>query len=158
MAVARPQDAEEIRLGNFLADFSIKVIQACIGAKIPVCLENPSASRLWHLPALVKFASRKESLKRRVDMCQHGSSHKKSTRVQSWFCHGGQELQQRCQGARGLCSATGLPHVILEGRDKVTKATLTSQVSAYPASFAADAGDLLYDSQQELELSLLGCV
>ena len=42
----RPSDAEKVRAGNVLAQFSLGVSEDCSAAKIPVTVENPNASRL----------------------------------------------------------------------------------------------------------------
>ena len=42
----RPSDAEKVRTGNVLAQFSLGVFEDCTAARIPATVENPSTRRL----------------------------------------------------------------------------------------------------------------
>ena len=151
-ALARSLDREKIELGNRTAKFTLKIIKAAIKHQTPVAVENPVASRLWqvlHDEGLFQVGTSMVT-----DMCQHGSVHRKRTRVVAWKAQTSEDLCKRCEGTRGLCSASERPHVVLQGRSTAGE-PLTKAASVYPASFSRAGAGLLYSSSEEQDLAWL---
>ena len=89
-----------------------KVIRIRKRKKINFVIENPLTSMLWkftELNALIRDMSQA-----RVDVCQYGERWRKRTKLIGDI----NELpsfERVCKGK--VCSATGLPHFKLEGKD-----------------------------------------
>eukprot|EP00959_Pyramimonas_sp_CCMP1952_P216891 4535807-Pyramimonas_sp.AAC.1 len=71
-----------------------------------------------------------------MDMRQFGTPFKKPT---------------SCTGKSGICSSTGLPHLILQGRDKGAPARRTELAAAYSPQFARAAARALIHSANALK-------
>ena len=124
-------DQARVKTGNILADFSALIFETCEKMGIPVCLENPSTSRLWLLPRF-KRLSAKSSVQFQVsDYCQDGKPWRKRTGLMSSRVDLRPCVKQ-CQSRRGICSRTGKPHIQLCGSKQGT--FLTLQAQPYPAA------------------------
>ena len=77
-----PRDCAKLAAGNRMLKLCIRIIKAARAAGIPVALENPGSSLLWHHPTfrqLLGHASVHD-----FDYCQYGKPWRKRTKVVSW--------------------------------------------------------------------------
>ena len=129
-------DKQKIQMGNATMRFTCLVISLCIKFSIPCFLENPHSSLMWLVPRLVRVCGFDCSTKFVTDFCQHGARWRKRTRIQAWFGHDCPDLNKRCCGHKGICSATSKPHIVLTGQDPVTKQLWTHLAQPYPVKFS----------------------
>lgn len=141
-SLGRPDDEAKIKLGNDVLRSTVAIIRACAANAIPVALENPAASRLWHGPGMAELRRHVACREVRVDFCAFGAAWRKPTRVLTWHCGPLECLQRRCKGRGGLCGRTKRPHIILQGRSKSGQLR-TSAASPYPREFAMAAAQVL---------------
>ena len=100
------------------------------------CIENPATSRLWLAPRIRRLGQLRGVEKVMTDMCQWGSSWRKSTSLWAWGLDLASFQDVRCQGSkRGTCSRTGLPHFRLEGKDSAGN-WKTKRGEVYPTPLA----------------------
>eukprot|EP00959_Pyramimonas_sp_CCMP1952_P268920 5623051-Pyramimonas_sp.AAC.1 len=78
-----------------------------------------------------------------MDMCQFGTPFKKPTAVACWNAGVFPSLCKSCTSKGGLCSPTGLPHLILQGRNKGAPARRAQLAAAYSPQFARAAARAL---------------
>ena len=140
------RDAAKVRTGNRLFHVSYRVIELRIRLPAPVFLENPGASIVWLMPRLRRLASLCCSRVFVTDFCQHGARWRKRTRIQGWHCADHPALHVCCRGRSGLCSRTGLRHIVLSGTDPRSKRLWTSIAQPYPGPFCAQGALLLEQS------------
>ena len=141
-SLLRPDDEAKIKLGNDVLRSTVDIIRACIDSAIPVALENPAASRLWHGPGLVELRQHAACRGARLDFCAYGAAWRKPTKVLTWHCGPLESLQRRCKGHGGVCGRTSRPHTVLQGRSE-TGQMHTSAASPYPREFAIAAAQAL---------------
>ncbi|CAK0824461.1 unnamed protein product [Prorocentrum cordatum] len=130
---------DRLRVGNRSFHLSCRLIRLCIQIGCPVFLENPRGSLLWHAPEMVKLLSDSSCAIHKMDMCRFGTPFKKPTTVACWNAGVFPSLCKSCSGKGGICSSTGLPHLILQGRDKGAPARRTELAAAYSPQFARSA-------------------
>ena len=140
-------DLGKFREGNETAKVTARLIRACLAARVPCGLENPQTSMLWQSPFLRRLVAHRCAQVLDVHLCQYGARWRKATKVVLWECVTCPDAARRCSGRRGVCSATGKPHVVLSGRDP-SGGLWTRRAQAYPRQFArsfaiADASELL---------------
>ena len=128
------KDQERVRLGNLLALWLCRVIRVAIRCKTPFLVENPASSRLWIFPPLAALMH-KCSMNFVFHACQYGGPALKPTRIVGWNINliG---LDKKCQRQGRVCSAIGVPHVVLQGLDK-RGVWLSASASAYPRRFCS---------------------
>ena len=129
------------------------MIQIARAASVPVALENPAASRLLVFPPFKKLLKASDCQKKNFDMCSYGTRWRKLTAAVSW---GWTFLAQRgglCTGKKGFCSFSGMPHIELSGRDKVSKCLWTSLAQTYPSRFCNDLADSLVQASGQNSFS-----
>ena len=130
----------DIALGNRLALWTASIIRLAIRYRVPITIENPMTSRLWIFPPIAKEVSRATSVIV-FDACQYGTPWKKSTKLASWNIDLS-PLEKRCHQTANCCSATGVPHVKLEGVDDKGE-FWTAKASPYPLPFCRAFAHLL---------------
>ena len=112
-----PADAEAVELGNRLARVALSLFRFFLKLGVPVILEHPLTSRLWHTAEVCDLSHHKNVSLVELDQCQYGARWKKPTRL---LCaHVNQEdiikLTRRCRPKGCICSRTGKPHWQLSG-------------------------------------------
>ena len=125
-------DKEKIRIGNILARVSASLFDLAVQMQIPVALENPWTSWLWHMPGIRRLINMPRVLLDKFDFCEYGMPWRKRTGLMYY----GVDLAPVfvcCEG-RHLCSFTGRPHVILRGKDGEGR-DRTLAAEPYPRSF-----------------------
>ena len=137
-----PDDEAKIKLGNDVLRSTVAIIWACAKNKIPVALENPAQSRLWHGPGMAELRQHVACREVALDFCAYGAAWRKPTRVLTWRCGSLESLQRRCKGSGGLCGRTKRPRIILQGRLQSGQLR-TSAASPYPRGFAMAAAQVL---------------
>eukprot|EP00959_Pyramimonas_sp_CCMP1952_P034186 716442-Pyramimonas_sp.AAC.1 len=80
---------------------------------------------------MVKLLSDSSCTVHKMDMCRFGTPFKKPATVACWNAGVFPSLCKSCSGKGGICSSTGLPHLILQGRDKGAPARRTELAAAY---------------------------
>ena len=128
-----PADAEKVRVGNALLAVSLRLIEFCISARIIWTLENPWTSRIWLTPGILALQQLNTPLVQmiRVDYCQYQMPWRKSTALLSGGFPALHNVSKVCQTKHGRCSASGRPHIILQGRDH-TGMFFTLRAQPYP--------------------------
>ena len=134
------KDERRVIDGNRLASEMCDLVKLCIKRKVPVVVENPQSSRLWLWPELQPLLSRASS-NIVLHQCQFNSSFRKATRLVAWNIDI-TALEKRCKPKQNLCSASGKPHQVLEGR-KGKEGFWTSIASAYPPALCTSIVGLL---------------
>ena len=142
------RDQERVRLGNRLARWTCRFIKACLQSGIPVILENPAGSLLWHFPGFQRLAKQGRSII--YDNCQYGEVWRKRTRLVGWNVDL-DSLSLRCKqkfaiqndGQRkAVCSRTGAPHSVLSG-PRAGAEWCTALASAYPWPLCVKVSELV---------------
>eukprot|EP00959_Pyramimonas_sp_CCMP1952_P090075 1885752-Pyramimonas_sp.AAC.1 len=78
-----------------------------------------------------------------MDVRQFGTPFEKPTSVACWNAGVFPSLCRSCSGKGGLCSSTGLPRLILQGRGKGAPARRAELAAAYSPQFARAAARAL---------------
>ena len=143
-----PSEQRTVEQGNAMAQFTVSVIRLCIELQIPVGLENPLCSRLWLLPELDQLSSLPCAQRVNLHMCQFGAPWMKPTQIRLWNCGPADAARRQCAYRRqrstsgtSLCSATGVPHVVLSGTGPC--GFKTSAASVYPVQFCNTVADIM---------------
>ena len=123
-----PGDQLKVRTANNILRWCLKILHACRKFGVPAALENPLTSRVWKVPGMMLFCQLPGVKCVDLDACQFGSSSKKPTRIVYVHCDLS-GLNKRCRLVEGKCSASGCPHVSLEGC--VDKQFRTAGAAAY---------------------------
>lgn len=144
------RDKHKIQQGNATMRFTCYVIDLCIKFRIPCFLENPHSSMMWLVPRLSRFSNFQCSSRFVTDFCQHGARWRKRTRVQAWFGQDHPDLNKRCCGHRGICSAAGKPHIVLKGQDPVSKQLWTHLAQPYPTKFSFASARALQQATENM--------
>ena len=124
-------DQARVQSGNRLADFSALVFELCERMGVPVCLENPSTSRLWLLRRFKRLKNQNTVHFHLTDCCQDGQRRRMRTGLMS----SNVDLStcvRLCPSKRGICSRTGAGHVQLRGQQQRPFMTLRAQ--PYPTA------------------------
>ena len=106
-------------------------------------IANPWRSYLWLFPRLVAAIERCGFIVILLDYCQFGERWQKRTKLCGDLPRLS-ELSRCCQprGARRICSASGLPHTILEGKNEDGEFK-TKAAQRYPQALCLHAVDLV---------------
>ena len=128
-------DSAKVREGNTLATFSVSIMSICRLHQIPATLENPARSYMFDLPEFVRFAAHAGVVTALTEFCMYGEPWRKATRLLGVHICLERLGHFRClHKARGTCARTGLPHVILTGKDDLQRFR-TTVAQAYPRKF-----------------------
>lgn len=142
---ARAHESDRARIlgGDRTLAFSADCIASCVRHRVPVAIENPASSRLWHASRLSSLLLHPSADSVVTDMCQHGATYRKRTRVVSWHASWPHGWAPTCVSS-GRCTRTGAPHEMLRGSTE--GATRTSSAAVYPMKFTAEAAAVLWNS------------
>lgn len=143
-----PRDAFSVRRANLVLRLVGRLARLCILHGVPFVLENPLTSRVW-LHAIIHGLLRRGATFTDLDFCQFQARWKKGTRLLSWGFPGISAVAKRCHLVDGKCSASGLRHVWLAGKDS-NHSWMTKRAQAYPIPFCravAEAAVLHFDLQ-----------
>ena len=143
-----PKHATAVRLGNMQVNFTCRVIQVCRAAGIPVYLENPGSSRMFHFPRLVRLLD--SALVVNSDYCQFNTPWRKITKVAAWNSCVLDALDKQCSGRNGICSRSGKHHIVLQGKPPGGSKCWTLIAEPYPRSWAKAAANIMIQSMQHL--------
>lgn len=118
----RPGMIQKIADGNSHSQFLSKLIRRAIHKGIAYWVENPDSSYLWRQPEWVQlpFGMRKKFW--RVDFCSFGTPWRKRTRF---------IISGRLGNTKRLCTCKKR-HVILRGRSKKHRMSMTKLAEPYP--------------------------
>mmetsp|Transcript_102260 Transcript_102260/g.327886 ORF Transcript_102260/g.327886 Transcript_102260/m.327886 type:complete len:156 (-) Transcript_102260:485-952(-) len=101
----------------------------------PICVENPKTSRAWLTEPILHLV-RKGAEFFEAHYCQYNEPWRKAT---SLLCFRAPSLQaafQVCTGRKGICSASGIKHLQLNGLDQ-HGVFWTLRAQAYPQKFSS---------------------
>ena len=124
----RKARAKEL-LGVDMAIFSSEVIRECRRCRVAWSLENPATSRLFKFDPIACAFDSADTTSVQFDMCMHGATHKKPTRL--WT-----SVPELARLARACCG--GHKHEVLQGTERVWTASgykwqsRTRAAGAYP--------------------------
>lgn len=108
-------DLLKIQKGNDLLQRTSTLAHQCISAGIPWAIENPLTSRAWETEEMNALLSRGAE-PQHVHYCQYDKPWRKATTFLGWKVP---SFNFRlCTGTHGVCSASGLRHTILQGKNK----------------------------------------
>ena len=132
-------DRHKVTLGNQLLEVTLKIISFCNQLGIRWVLENPWTSRLWLAPSVQLLA---DAHLLKTDYCQFKQPWRKATGLlRSRF----DELNSAvkvCNANNNRCSATGRPHIILQGKDE-HGVFFTFRAQPYPTALCEQIALLL---------------
>ena len=143
----------KVDLGNASLSFTIAIIRLCRKHGIPVGLENPRTSILWLAPPLLPLLRASDCRHHHFDQCAFGTPWRKPTTIALWGGGLCDRLTCRCGGSKGICGHTGVPHVVLAGRDPGAPARRTALAATYPRKLCDVIADHLISFCQGLESS-----
>ena len=108
-------DLLKIKKGNDLLKHTVTLALQCIKSGIAWTIENPLTSRAWETEEMLLLIKRGAS-PQHVHFCQYNKPWRKATTFLGWKVP---SFNFRlCKGSHRVCSATGLRHTILQGRNK----------------------------------------
>ena len=120
---------------------ALRYIKLAVSLNLPGYLENPRASRLWKVPAILKLVKHGMARFIDLDMCQYGVAWRKPTRLLVWCTPTDMDLC-KCHTKNNLCSRSGKRHLQLTGLSGGRFLTAAAQV--YPKAFGEALAILLY--------------
>ena len=123
---------ERCRIGNCLMRRTAAVLSRARSLVVPCFVENPVTSMLWQAPPIAKIIETGETLSTTYDACGYGARWRKRTRIISVHAPPRPQLCKLCAGRKGVCSFTGLPHIVLSGVDPSSKRLWTKIAEPYP--------------------------
>lgn len=129
----------KLDVGHRQLSFILRLVDICLRLDVLFWIENPDGSWFWRMDGELSWERILENPKVqdfRVDQCRLGTPWRKRTRFRTNSHAGGQKL---------LCSGR---HLLLRGKDKLTKQNYTKLAESYPQRlctllagvFAIDAG------------------
>ena len=149
-----PHLLRRLLLGNQTLRATINLIKAALANHVPVVVENPATSIAWSTPGMIKLRNHIACREVVTDHCAHGARWRKPTRLVSW--HAGLApamLHARCHRRGLLCSWSGLPHIVLQGKCPGSSLNWTQLAQEYPrrlatliAAWLIGAGNAIEDS------------
>eukprot|EP00972_Heterocapsa_arctica_P085821 12647676-Heterocapsa_arctica.AAC.1 len=74
-----PIDELKVLVGNKLMRATASLMMLCVSLDIPVAVENPHSSWLWHAPPMEHLRSRNVIREFVIDFCQWGQPWRKRT-------------------------------------------------------------------------------
>ena len=143
-----PADLEAFRIGNELARLSISIMEQLKHQQRPVTLENPSSSRIWLLPRLLKAKSWKSASCIDTCYCMFGEKWKKPTRFLGCRIDL-TDIHRVCTGR--TCCRTGLPHLTLSGFDG-PRGWLTKKSEKYPVELCSHLARAFANARAALDI------
>jgi len=146
-----PADQHRVLIGNRTLIASTQLIRLGLQFGLPMLIENPCTSRLWKAPKLLRLTADSDLCI--FDQCQYGSRWRKRTKVHGWNVSNLSRLRRLCSGRKGLCSKSGLHHLILSGNDPASKLPMTRIAQTYPAMLSKVLASILGDSSSSLVFS-----
>ena len=123
-------DVLKVAVGNQLAWFSVRVMEACRKHNVPMALENPYTAWLWLLAGFKRLKRAPGMSFGYTDYCQDGTPWRKRTGI--LFSHVDLVPSFKHCCGHGTCSRSGKPHVQLRGAIGNKWATLVAE--PYPGS------------------------
>lgn len=125
---------------------TIRVIQLCLQYCIPVGLENPRSSMMWHVPQLAALKLQGSFKAIQVDFCFFGTRWQKPTTCWLWNVlavpHSVGRMKCKKQSALNdkqericICKFSGQPHILLSGSSGA-RGFRTKLAEAYPYGLA----------------------
>ena len=144
------RDQTKIKDGNATIMATCEILRLAVRLKIPCFLENPAGSMLWLAPPLARLCRLSCSRPYICDFCQYGARWRKRTRIQGWFSQPDLKLSCTCTGKQGICSRTGVHHIILKGQDPKSKQLWTHLAQPYPHRFAFCGAEALVRSAESI--------
>eukprot|EP00438_Fugacium_kawagutii_P025701 Skav229292 [mRNA] locus=scaffold544:93746:94408:+ [translate_table: standard] len=137
-------DLLKILRGNDLLKRTVTLANQCILAGTPWTIENPLTSRAWETEEMHSLFARGAKAQH-VHYCQYNKPWRKATTFLGWKVP---SFNFRfCSGTHGVCSASGLRHTILQGKNKDgIFRTLIAQ--PYPKSLVLDMATVLASALQ----------
>ena len=139
--LAKPRERQQIMLGNASLRGCCRILAACIDQRVPAIAENPHTALSWQYPPMARLCAAPSATRYVADYCQFRMPWRKRTRLVGWHTGTCAALQARCTCSRGLCSASGRPHLHLQGTSGGRN--LTRMAEAYPLGFAKAVAALL---------------
>jgi len=136
------KDQLKLHYGNKLFFWTMAMVRECLKAEVPFVIENPRTSMLWYAPKMLQLLRDPRCCRTNLDFCQFHVPWKKATSLLSFNIPDLDPLQKQC-ASRGICSWSGLPHVVLSGTDP-QGVFWTSRASPYPDKFAMTAARVIY--------------
>ena len=133
-----PKDRVALANSNAGVHVSLKIIEACRAAGVPVAMENPARSFLWIMPEVLSLMEQEDSYHMVCDLCAYGTPWKKATALLFHGWAGVSKLSKTChavkigKGHRPLCGFSAVPHVTLSGIDKQKRSWKTTLAEPYP--------------------------
>ena len=135
-------ETSRLRFGNATFYFTCRIIRICMKLNIPVVLENPSSSLMWHANALALLTRASSAHVCDLDQCQFGTPWQKRTRFATWGVGPLDRIALRCDGRGGICSRTRQRHVILSGQSPFG-CKYTALAAAYPSQLCDSLAKLI---------------
>jgi len=129
------RDQAKVDLGNRLLRVTAAIAKEAIRLRIPFALENQKYSRAW-LTEPLQYLMRKGAEFYETHYCQFNEPWRKATRLLCFLAPSLQHVLRVCTGMKGICSATGLKHLQLNGLDE-HDVFWTLRAQAYPQSMCS---------------------
>ena len=139
----KPQDVEKVSVGNATARVTARILRCCVGSRVPAILENPDLSMLWSCPPIAALLRGEACRTQRLCFCAFGARWRKATRLAGWFVDMSPLDNHMCRGRHGICEYSGVHHIVLKGRDPISKRPWTSLACPYPMRSADRASQAL---------------
>ena len=150
----------KVREGNDTMTQSALFIEQAARQGTPVLFENPIGSRIFGTTLFKRIMSVNGFSRHALDQCSFGARWRKRTAVLSWHCDASLLSGRLCCGHGGMCSHSGIMHIILQGRDRGTNKLWTTLAQAYPSKLATVFARILAESADAAATSRiydLGC-
>ena len=107
------------------------------------------SSIMWLHPWATRFEDMEGTEDVTLHYCAYGARWLKPTRLRISGLHGPQALQQKCfrrvSSDGWVCGHSGLPHVVLQGRDP-QGLPWTARANAYPRELAVKLADKMVEA------------
>jgi len=129
------KDQAKVELGNRLLRVTASIAREAVRLQIPFVLENPKSLRAWLTEPLL-YLVRKGAIFFEAHYCQYKEPWKKATYLLSFLAPSLQQVLHVCTGKKGVCSATGLRHLQLNGLDE-HGIFWTLRAQAYPQALCS---------------------
>jgi hypothetical protein len=143
---------EIVSEGNAVMRVVARIVSVAIECEVPVIIENPECSYLWSAPEMLTLPHKFMFREIKYDACAFGARWRKRTRLWCWGCSSDVTFPSLCHG-QSLCSYSHKHHIILSGRDPISKTLWTSLACAYPQALAAQVAYLLVSAANDLRSS-----
>jgi len=139
---------------NTLVQFSTGILLLGRRMGVPVTLENPASSLMFHMPSIARLAALPGFSSAVCEYCMFGAPWRKSTKLIGFNIRLDRLASYRCiKTQRGLCARTQRPHQRLHGTEEGLDKTKIAQ--AYPRKFCRILSDCFIDAIAERKAMLL---